>query len=141
MATIRYSHEQPYYPVPGAGLQPALPVRLILGKQTARAVGILDTGSAVTVFNSEVADFLGIRNIEDGDRLVARTQAGVVEIYLFDLEMEVQLSPSESQQFPARVGFLPSPRARNILGRNIVFSHYQIGFRERHHVTYLEPEE
>lgn len=140
MPTIRYSYEQPYYPVVGAGLQPALAVRLILGGATAQAVGILDTGSTVTVFNSEVAALLGIDDIFDGDAVVASTQAGSVEFYQFDLEMEILLMRSVTNKFPARVGFLAAPRARNILGRNIVFGHYQFGIRERTNTIYLEPE-
>lgn len=140
MATIRYTYEHPYYPVVGAGLQPALPVQLIMGDRTARAMGILDSGSSVTVFNAEVAELLGIVRLEDGDAMRARTQAGTVEFFLFDLEMEVMLSKAVTHRFPARVGFLPSPRARNILGRNLVFAHYQLGFRERIGRVYMQPE-
>jgi hypothetical protein len=141
VATIRYAFEHSYYPVAGAGFQPALPVQLILGDRTARVTGVLDSGSAVTVFNAEVGELLGIDDLQAGDTMFAKTQAGTVQLFLFDVELAFLLSEAVVQRFPARVGFLPSPRARNILGRNIVFAHYQIGFRERLGRVYVQPED
>jgi hypothetical protein len=141
VATIRYAFEHPYYPVAGAGFQPALPVQLILGERNARVTGILDSASAVTVFNAEVAELLGIDRLESGDAMFAKTQAGTVQLFLFDVELAFLLSEAVVQRVPARVGFLPSPRARNILGRNIAFSHFQIGFRERLGRVYVQPED
>ena len=49
-----------------AGFQPAVEVELINGTQTVRAVGVLDSGSALTVFSSEFAELLGIEDVTIG---------------------------------------------------------------------------
>lgn len=140
MISVNYPVQVPYREIAGAGLQPALLVPLIRNKAAARALAILDTGSSITVFNLEVAEFLGIDDLTCGERATARTHGGLVDFFLFDLEMEVQLPGHGSDRFPARVGFLASHRARNILGRNILFARYQIGFRESRQMILLRPE-
>ena len=104
----------------------------------ARTAALLDSGSAVTVFNMEVAALLGIE-VTEGEPARVRTQGGNLDYYLFDLEMELDLTP-RSVRFPARAGFFASHQARNILGRNLVFSHFLVGFHERRERVYLQPD-
>jgi hypothetical protein len=67
------------------------------------------------------------------------TQGGPVVFYKFDMEMEVQVGDHVSRFF-CRVGFFEVSRPRNILGRDILFRHYQIGFNDTEEVIYLLPE-
>ncbi len=141
MPTVHYPYSQNYLPIqPDGGLGPALQVNLIMGGTQIPVVGVLDSGSTITVFNPEHAELLGIEDVRVGGPGRASTQAGPVEYYLFDLEMEVRLAP-HVLRFPCRVGFFEARKPRNILGRDFLFRYYQIGFRDREQVVYLRPED
>lgn len=119
------------------GAQPAAEVELVNGDRRIKAVGILDSGSPFTVFSSECAELLGIENIADGQHQQISTLAGSRDVYFFDLEIEVSAA---GHRFPAQIGFFASRAARNILGRIVIFSAFQIGFHERAQIIYLEPQ-
>jgi len=136
---VSYQAKLKYRPVPRLGFQPALEVGLSFGDRQARVWGILDSGSMVTVFSAEVAGRLGIPSIEDGHPMSIGTFGGPATIYLFDLEMSVAANGLQSW-FPAQVGFCPGHHSRNILGRNLIFSHLQIGIRESRQEIYLSVE-
>jgi hypothetical protein len=141
MPTVNYSLSAPYLPAAsGAGLGPALEVELIRGPRTTRAVGVVDSGSTITVFNPEHAELLGIERVEDGELQHVQTQGGEVDYYIFDVEMELRID-AHINRFPCRVGFFPARRPRNILGRNYIFAHYEIGFRDRGDILHLRPED
>jgi hypothetical protein len=54
--------------------------------------------------------------------------------------MQVQIV-AHLKRFPCRVGFFPVQKARNSLGRNFIFGHYEIGFRDNEQTVYLRPED
>src|SRR5437899_2711322 len=120
MPTIDYPLSAPYLPAAGGALTPLLEVELIRGARTARALGVIDSGSTITVFNPQHAEVLGIENLEEGEPGRVTTQAGLVEFYVFELEMQIRLD-GHTKRFPCRVGFFATPKARNILGRNYIF--------------------
>jgi|ERR1700728_13693 len=122
------------------GLSPALEVELIRGEHRTRAIGVIDSGATITVFNPEHAEILGIENITDGEPGKAQSQAGAVDYYVFDVEMRVQIE-AHVKRFPCRVGFFPVRKPRNILGRNFIFGHYEIGFHDSKQTVYLRPED
>jgi hypothetical protein len=136
---VSYQTKLKYLPVPRLGLQPALEVGLSFGGRHARAWGILDSGSMVTVFSAEVATRLGIASIEDGHPMTIGTFGGPASIYLFEVELNVAANGLRSR-FPAQFGFSPGHPSRNILGRNLIFSHLQIGIRESRQEIYLSLE-
>jgi Aspartyl protease len=138
MPTIDYPYSAPYLSAPGGALAPLLEVELIRGAQTARVLGVVDSGATVTVFNPEHANLLGIDNVEEGEAQSVSTQAGSVDYYLFELEMQVQLN-GHSNRFPCRVGFFATKKPRNILGRNYIFGHYKIGFWDSQGMMYFLP--
>ena len=101
-------------------------------------MAVLDSGASHTVFSREIADLLRIDDMMAGGHVAASTLGGSFEFYLFDLE--VRLPPS-SERFTGQVGFAPARIPRNILGRILFFSRFEIGFREvRQHIN-LRPEE
>jgi hypothetical protein len=110
------------------GRQPATEVELFNAGVSARAVGILDSGAAHTGFSSEIATLLGINDVRDGRRVVINTLGGDLDLYMFDLEMRIV---SLGARFGAQIGFFPVHTPRNILGRIVVFSQFEIGFSER----------
>jgi hypothetical protein len=141
MPTVDYLYSQNYLPIqPSGPLGPALKVDLIMGNARIPVIGVLDSGSTVTVFNPEYAELLGIEDVRAGEMARVGTQGGPVSYYLFDLEMEVQLV-AHVLRFPCRVGFFEARKPRNILGRDFLFRHYQIGFRDREQEVYLRPED
>src|SRR5216683_4472595 len=93
MPTVEYPFERYYLPIGLNGaLAPALEVTLIRNKTRVPVVGVLDSGSTITVFNPEHAGLLGIEDVRTGERDRVSTQSEPVTYYLFDLDMEVQLS-------------------------------------------------
>src|ERR1700722_4267966 len=129
MPTVNYPLSARYQPVGSGALAPLLLVELIRGSNSARVLGTVDSGSTITVFNPEHAEILGIENLEDGEPRSVSTQAGPVEFYVFDMEMRIELQ-THTNRFPCRVGFFTVRRPRNILGRDYIFRHYQVGFRD-----------
>lgn len=140
MPLVDYPATLGYLPASGGGaLCPAIEVELIYGEQATKAVGVVDSGSTVTVFNPEHAELLGIDDVTDGELQNIGTQGGPVHCYIFDLEMQVEME-DHTRRFTCRVGFFPTRRPRNILGTNVLFQHYQIGFNDRMQQMYFLPE-
>jgi hypothetical protein len=137
--TVNYEVLMPYRALPGLGLQPAVEVRLHLGGREARAPGIFDSGSVWTVFGEEIARLLGIANIADGDAVRASTFGGEITLYRFPVELEVAVDGIRDS-FPGQVCFRPGRTSRNILGRDLFFPHFQIGFRDARQSIYLSSE-
>jgi hypothetical protein len=140
MPTIEFPATCAYLAVPPLGRVPAIEVELIYGSRNTRVVGLLDSGSAVTVFSREVAGLLGIEDVSVGDPSVVRTLGGPLPFFIFDMEMAVHL-PGLTGRFPGRIGFFLSATGRNILGKNLIFSHFEIAFRERTQELKFRPEE
>jgi hypothetical protein len=140
MRTIHFSVTAPYRSLSGFGLLPLLDVTLFMGRSQVSTVGLLDSGAQTTVFGLDVADALGISDVREGRAVTGVTLAGPVAFYLFDVEMEVRLAEFR-QRFPAQVGFYPARGSRNLLGRNLLFSHFLIGFSESRQETYLRPDD
>ncbi len=132
---INYQAHIAYRNVPSLGLQPAVEVSLFFLGREAKTVGILDSGSTVTVFDEQIARQIGISDIGEGRLFRAATLAGLAEVYLFDVEMAVNI-PGLDDRFPAQVGFWPGTRSRCLLGRNLIFARFQVGFREARQVVY-----
>ena len=109
------------------GLQPAAEVELSSANQRTRAVAIFDSGSMLTTFGSDTALLLGIDDVTVGHAGRVTTLAGVRDVYLFDLDLQLV---GIGQPFQAQVGFFPTPIPRNILGRIVFFSKFEIGFRD-----------
>ncbi len=65
------------------------------------------------------------------------TFGGLIEIYLFDLEIQLI---GAGPRFAGQVGFFSGHASRNILGRNVIFSFFEIGFHERGQVIHLRAE-
>lgn len=129
MVTVLYPFSTRYVPLETVGLSPALPVELINGRRRTMALAVLDSGSTITVFNPEHAVLIGIDDVTIGEAARLSTQGGAIDYYIFQIEMNVQIG-AHSNKFPCRVGFFDARRPRNILGRDLMFRHYEIGFRD-----------
>ncbi len=140
MPTIHFRSGFRYRILPGYGLQPLLDVTLILGSIEASVPGLVDSGASSTVFSLDVADALGIHDISEGRPFRANTLAGAFGCFMFDLEIEVRL-PEFRRRFPAQVGFYGGRGSRNLLGRNLLFSHFVIGFQVRQQKIFFQPED
>lgn len=119
------------------GTQPAAEVTLYYRGSETKAVGIFDSGSAYTVFSPEYAALIGIDDVTVGNRENVSTLAGSREIYLFDLEIQLGVAGT---RFAAQIGFFAARAPRNILGRSVIFSAFEIGFHERAGLINLRPE-
>lgn len=119
------------------GVQPAAEVTLYNGDLTTTTVGIFDSGSTYTVFSPEYAALIGIEDVSVGNRARINTLAGPLDIYLFDLEIQLR---EAGRRFAAQIGFFSGHAARNILGRSVVFAAFEIGFHETAQSIHLRPE-
>ena len=138
VTTVDYPLTLEYRNIPNGGLQPAVEVELTNGARSARTVAILDSGATHTVFSYEIAQLLGIEDVRTGTRVDASTLGGRIEFYLFEVEIRL---PGENQRFAGQIGFFPGQIPRNILGRILFFSRFEVGFRERHQRLHLRPED
>lgn len=135
--TVDYSISKPYRSVPGHGLQSAVEVALMYSGKTSRTVGILDSGSVLTVFSNEIATSLGI-DVTAGNCVTVNTLGGRFDFYSFNLEIRF---PSDGESFSGQVGFASTHMSRNILGRNLLFQRFEIGFRDAREMIHLRREE
>jgi hypothetical protein len=119
-----------------AGLQPASEITLYNGELAANAVAVFVSGSLYTAFGPEYAALIGIE-VGDGQRVNVHTLGGVRDIFFFQLEIQLR---EAGQRFGAQIGFFEGHVARNILGRSVVFSAFEIGFRESTQSIHLRPE-
>jgi Aspartyl protease len=138
VVTVNYPITIEYRNIPSAGLQPAVEVELTLREQNARTVAIIDSGATHTVFSVEIAELLGIDDVTTGIRVPASTLGGPFDFYLFDLEIRF---PIDQQTYSGQIGFSPRRTSRNILGRILFFSLFEVGFRETQQRLNLRPEE
>jgi len=125
--------------MPGVGQVPAAEVELFYAGRNTRTVGVFDSGAMHTAFSVEWAELLGIDNVREGQAVPITTQAGPTEIFLFQMEMAIIVG-AHRNRFAGQIGFFAARRPRNILGRILIFSHYQIGFRESRQEIYLRAE-
>jgi hypothetical protein len=129
---VTYDVEIPYRNLPVLGGQPVLEVKLLFQNQEARALGIVDSGSNLTVFSAEIAQILGIDDLTEGDAVEVSTIAPQpVTIYRFPMEIEIETQGIRSR-LQGQVCFHPGRLSRNLLGKDLFFHHFQIGFRDRH---------
>jgi len=120
-----------------AGLQPAAEVTLYNGSQSTTAVAIFDSGSVYTLFSPEHAQLIGVEDVTTGSRAIVNTLTGSRDVYLFDLEIQLRgIGP----RFAAQIGFFAGHVTRNLLGRNVIFAAFEIGFRESAQRIHLRPE-
>jgi len=120
-----------------SGLQPAAEVKLFNGDLTTMAVGIFDSGSPYTVFSPEHAMLIGIDDVMAGTPEGINTLGGPIQIYLFDLEIQLL---GAGPRFAGQIGFFAGHASRNILGRSVIFSAFEIGFHERGQQIHLRSE-
>jgi|SRR5271157_251795 len=140
MTTVDYPVSLPYRTVPRmSGLQPAAEVRLFNGDMTTTAVGIFDSGSPYTVFGPEHAALIGIDDVTTGRPEGVNTLGGAIRIFLFDLEIQL-LGVGAGPRFAGQIGFFSGHASRNILGRSVIFSAFEIGFHERGQQIHLRSE-
>ena len=138
MPIVNYPVSIAYRAVPNMqGVQPAAEVTLYSGGMTAIAVAVFDSGSVYTVFSGRYAELLGIEDVTTGNRVGISTLAGLRDIYLFDLEIQLR---EAGRRFAAQIGFFAGHTARNILGRSVIFAAFEIGFHERVQRIHLRPE-
>lgn len=119
------------------GLQPAAEVQIFNGTMTTKTVGIFDSGSAYTVFSPEFAEVIGIDDVTTGTPERIGTLGGPIRIYFFDLEIQLL---GAGPRFAGQIGFFAGHAPRNILGRSVIFSAFEIGFHERGQIIYLRSE-
>jgi hypothetical protein len=126
---VNYPISIPYRVVPNIrGTQPAAEVTLFHGDLQTSAVGIFDSGSLYTVFGEEHAALIGIDDVTTGNRERVSTLGGPKDVFLFDLEIRLAAA---GRRLGAQIGFFQGQLTRNILGRNVIFSAFEIGFYER----------
>jgi len=133
---VNYEAKADYSELPGWGLAPAIEVVLRHGTSQAAAVALLDTGSTYTVFQPAYAELLGIEDVTSGRRDAVSTAGGVIDVYLFDLELDVRIG-TQIYTFPGQVAFTLGHIPRNLLGLNILFQQFQIGFHDSRQTMYL----
>jgi hypothetical protein len=92
----------------------------------------------LTVFTNEIAGFLGIEDVTLGVPVNVRTLGGTFQLYQFELDIRF---PVDGESFAGQVGFATTHLSRNILGRNLLFSRFEIGFHEREQRIHLRPED
>jgi hypothetical protein len=114
-------------------------VKLFNGTESTGALGVVDSGSAITAFKPEHASLLGIEDVSGGVLQQISTQGASLACYMFSLEMQVEFGGNPIR-FPCQVGFFAGNVPRNILGRNVLFQHFQIGFNDIAQEIYLKPE-
>ena len=99
---------------------------------TPHVFALLDSGSMRTVFKAELADALGIKDLDRFPATTMNTGGGPLVVRLVDLELEIVLE--QPNRFACQVGFAHIPR--HILGRDLVFSKYVLAFDERAQFIY-----
>lgn len=143
---VVYDVELPYQDISDIGIRlvaPALPVllrrwdRTFGNERTTETVGVMDSGSTHTVFSSELATLLGINDLENGSKISIRTAGGSIYAYMFDdVEMEITIG-SIRKKFSSQIRFADRHIPRNILGLDLVFQNFQIGFHDSRQRVYL----
>jgi hypothetical protein len=135
---VNYEIEIPYRALPGIpGQRPWLDVTLSRGDYEAGAAGLVDSGSTHTVFSQQYAELLGISEITSGHPLSISTAGGTLTAYLFDdVEMVVNVGGVDYRS-SSNIGFAAGRLSRNILGVNLLFFQFLIGFHDSHQRFYL----
>ena len=98
-----------------------------------QADALIDTGSDVTLFSSDLADRLKI-DLNGVPFLPVITAVGPVSAYQpTELTLEIR-RPPEVIRWTARVGFLPRPMSFGILGTKGFFEHFDLSYSARNHL-------
>ena len=91
---------------------------------------LIDTGSDVTLFSSDVAHRLKI-DLTGLPELPVMTAVGPIATYQpFELTLEIR-RPPEVVRWKGRVGFLPRPMSLGILGTKGFFEFFDMNYSHR----------
>jgi hypothetical protein len=134
LVTVTFDGQLRYRRAPGfVGPSPLFEVMLHWNqKSTPHFLALLDSGSTTTIFKAELADALGITDLDRFPAIRIQTGGGPLVAHLVDLELEIVME--DPNLFACQVAFAHIPR--HILGRDIVFSKYVLAFDERAQLIY-----
>lgn len=133
---IDYEIRVSYLALPGLSPSPSVGFTLHLEAKRAKGVAVLDTGCLYTIFQRSNAELLGIEDITVGRRINMTSGGGTLSIYQFETpELEIHLGPL-SPRFSGQICFADGI-PRNILGLNLMFHNFQIGFRDSQRFIYF----
>ncbi|MDO8554526.1 MAG: hypothetical protein Q7S22_06990 [Candidatus Micrarchaeota archaeon] len=104
---------------------PLIPVRIARSETSLEIHTLIDSGAVISIFKSEVADYLGIP-IDRGERRTSTGISGPITVYIHNLKLQVF-----DKEFECKIAFSRQLKSRfNILGRD--------GFFDRHTITFDE---
>ena len=104
---------------------PCILIRLSLrGTITSRFEAIIDTGSAICIFDAQVAEALGIVDIKSGEAASVGSIAKGTDLQVYAHEVKLHV---ESQSAPI-MGFFSKEIPICILGRNGFLDTYSVSF-------------
>jgi hypothetical protein len=112
---------------------PFVSIKLQNGERNVTTLALLDSGSTISVFRTEIAEDLGLE-VHTGKEKILQSANGFIKVYLFELSSEIK-----DERFVIRVGFSGDlTTSFNILGREDVFDRFRITFDEAHKKIVIE---
>ena len=120
-----------YLPVQGS-LMPVVDIALWYRKRRLNTRALVDSGAAVSVFDIEMAQHLGVRLNQAAGETIEGI-GGKATAYPGNVSIEIG-----DQSFPLRVYFAAGVPI-NLLGRSDFFQHFLVLFDEPHHQLELTP--
>lgn len=114
-------------------LFPVIPISVTSGNQRQEIFALIDSGAAISVFQSEIADVLGI-DILKGKQVFLGGITGRIRGYIHNLEIEV----GKIKLFCPVVFSKEYVASFNLLGREKFFEKFRITFAEKKKRVELE---
>lgn len=105
---------------------PIVPIILKRGKKQFKTEALVDSGAHLSLFHSEIADYLGIK-LEKGKKIFLEGLDGRILAYIHRLNIEI-----DGYSFPCQIAFSREFFISvNILGREDFFERFKIIFEEK----------
>ena len=118
--------EYPYKQI-GNTLSPIIPIKIGYGAVLYDLHALIDSGSTLSLFKSDVAQILGI-HYKSGKPVMVSTVQSSFLVYVHTLHVQV-----ESKKIVCQIGFSDAFQGCvNLLDRMGFFDHFLITFDERH---------
>ena len=114
-------------------LYPIVPFEIRKGKLVLKTEALVDSGANISVFSSDIADYLGLELIK-GKQIYLQGIGGRIVGYIHKVKVDIaNISFSCPIVFSAEL-----ITSFNILGREVFFEKFVVSFDELHHTLFLK---
>lgn len=117
-------------------VRPYIPIKISGPKRFWEGYGLIDSGADRCLFNSKIAEDIGLDLNEDNSENFAGIEGGTLKAKLHKIKVQIV---GMSEEIEILAGFVNSSGVSAILGQDGFFDAYRIKFEKDHGIIEITP--